>query len=181
MSTTAAQLIAQHPTNPVDDPDYHSSSSKAWTKKYPPIAKLNVHTRMQGGGLHADFESAFYEEFEDDSLRLSESANPPNYRQWRLNSEEDGINWFHTEISNIVLAAWARYPALRQTSHEKPLSETNHTQTVDVSYSVQYGTQRLPVAIGEFKRGLIQPRQWQAGALYTTQLSLSQELRGCVP
>jgi hypothetical protein len=115
-------------------------------------------------------------------LRLNEPVYPPNYRRWRLQSEEDGITWFHTEISNIVLAAWARYPELLQVSHEKPLSETvSESQVVDIAYSIRReGGQRVQVAIGEFKRGLIDRDSWQGGKLLKAQIGFSQELRGSV-
>jgi hypothetical protein len=64
------------------------------------------------------FEDGFLTLYEDDDLRIQEMAYPPKYRQWRLAYEEDGINWFHSGVSNIVLAAWARYPAILQASHE---------------------------------------------------------------
>ena len=179
MATTGTVLINQHPTNPVQETFYHSSSNKAWAQSFPPITKFNICTSVrEPQSVVANFTDAFLEEYDDDILRLTEPVNRPNYRQWRLNSEEDGINWFHTEVSNIVLSAWARYPPLLQVSHEKPLSEENHTQTVDVAYSVSNGQQRTHVAIGEFKRCLLIPRQWQNGSLTTTQRTLSQELRG---
>jgi hypothetical protein len=104
---------------------------------------------------------AFFNKYDDDIARLGEPAYPPNYRTWRLQSEEDGINWFHSEISNIVLAAWARYPNLLQVSHEKMLSETkSDPKVVDVAYSVEHECKRVHVAIGEFKRGLIAPDVW---------------------
>jgi hypothetical protein len=54
--------------------------------------------------------------YEDDDLRMQEIAYPPNYRKWRLAYEEDGINWLRSEVSNIVLAVWAGYPAVLQAS-----------------------------------------------------------------
>ena len=119
-------------------------------------------------------------EYHDDALRLNEPVHPPNYRRWRLQSEEDGLVWFHTEISNVVLAAWARYPELLQVSHEKPLSETvSESQVVDIAYSIRpEGGKRVQIAIGEFKRGLIDPASWQGGKLRKSQIAFSQELRG---
>jgi hypothetical protein len=103
---------------------------------------MNVRTRVESAHGHqavlADFDLAFLSEYQDDILRLNEPVYSPNYRRWCLQSEEDGLVWFHTEISNVVLAAWARYPDLLQVSREKPLSETvSENQVVDVAYSIR--------------------------------------------
>lgn len=179
MSSSVATLIGQHPSNPCQETHLASGSSKAWTKSYPPITNLIVHSKMQGDqATQADFR-AFHPEYEDDSLRLQERGNAPNERSYRLNTEEDRVTWFHTEVSNIVLAAFSRYPRVLQTSHDKPISESRDDHTVDVAYSVYSGKTRKHVAIGEFKRGLIVPGEWRRGKLDTTpQKSLSKELRG---
>ena len=77
-----------------------------------------------------------------------------------MDSEEDGIQWFHSEVSNIVLSAFARYPDILQASHEKALIENHTDQTVDTSYSVSHRKTRMHVAIGEIKRGLIRRDDW---------------------
>ncbi|KPM34020.1 hypothetical protein AK830_g12549 [Neonectria ditissima] len=179
MSSSVATLIEQHSTNPCHDTYLMSGSSKTWTKAYSPITNLITHSRVQGDqAVQADFRP-FHPEYEDDSLRLQERGNAPNERSYRLNSEEDGVSWFHTEVSNIVLAAFTKYPRLLQTSHDKPISESRDDHTVDVAYSVYTGRTRKHVAIGEFKRGLIAAKEWQQGILDTVpQKSLSQELRG---
>lgn len=133
MATSARILINQPPTNLVQETFLTSSSSKAWAKKFPPISNFNVHTSVQGTDkVVANFDGPFLPELEDDVLRMANVVYAPNYRQWRLNTEEDGINWFHSELSNVVLGAFAIHPALLQASHEKPLSEENHPETVDV-------------------------------------------------
>ncbi|RSL54195.1 hypothetical protein CEP51_014759, partial [Fusarium floridanum] len=179
MATTLASLIGQHPTNPIKDTYKQSDSSKPWAKSYPPISRLKVHTSVRGpDSVVANFD-AFLDEYDDESLRLSESGYPPNYRKWRLDTEADGIQWFHTEISNIVLGAFANYPNVLQASHEKALSDTRTDQTVDISYSVSQGKERMPLIIGEFKRGLLRRDQWQSGKIEAAQQSvLSRELRG---
>ncbi|KAK7394072.1 hypothetical protein QQX98_013144 [Neonectria punicea] len=181
MSSTVFNLLNQHPTNPVKVTGFQSTSNKPWTKSYPAITKLNVHTTVQGPGhVVASYDAAFLEPYDDDNARLQTGAYPPNYREWRLSSEEDGIQWFHTEVSNIVLAAFGEYPTVLQVSHEKPLSDTKFDQTVDVAYSVKHNGKRKHVTIGEFKRGLILPDQWQDGKLSGGQKSFSQELRALV-
>ena len=110
MSSTAATLFNKHSINPCKETFYHSASSKEWTKGYPPITYA---WRQASKCVQANFD-AFHDEYDDDGLRLNERAYPPNYREYRLNVEEDAIHWFQTEVSNIVLAAFARYPTLIQ-------------------------------------------------------------------
>ncbi|POR32477.1 hypothetical protein TPAR_07323 [Tolypocladium paradoxum] len=165
MSSSVATLIGQHPSNPCQDTHLISGSSKSWTKPFPYIANLIVHSRMQSDqATQADFR-AFHPEYDDDSLRLQEHGNAPNERSYRMNSEEDGVTWFHTEVSNVVLAAFKRYPHIVQASHDRPMSESRDDHTVDVAYSVYTGGARKHMAIGEFKRGPISAKQWQQGKL----------------
>lgn len=178
MAPLVGELLDRHPENPVNETLYTSGSNKSWTKKYSAIKRLKVHTYVNdAGAVEANYEDAFLSMYEDDELRMQELAYPPNYRQWRMAYEEDGINYFHTEISNIVLAAWTRHPTVLQASHEKPLTDNSVPETVDVAYSVTRGRDRVHVALGEFKRCLIAGEDWQAGKLTPTQQVLSRELR----
>jgi hypothetical protein len=114
MATTAA-LLSEHPTNYVYNTDYVTQSDKAWARDYCPNHNLLVHTSIDRDGLtHADFETPFLPRDHDDDLRLGASALPPNQRAWHLQSDADCELWFHSEISNIVLAAWNQYPAVTQ-------------------------------------------------------------------
>ncbi|KAH7151966.1 hypothetical protein B0J13DRAFT_547310 [Dactylonectria estremocensis] len=88
---------------------------------------------------------------------------PTNYRRYRLISEEDGIQWFHTETSNIALSAFTRRPELLQTPHKKPFTQHRCDFTADVCYSVSHGGRRK--------------RQWQNGRLTSPQKRLERELR----
>lgn len=179
MATSVISLLNQHPTNPIQDTYKQSASSKSWAKAYHPTSRLTVHTSVNESGSHvADFDYAFMPEYDDEELRLKEHGYPPNYRKWRLDSEADGIQWFHSEVSNITLSAFASFPSILQASHEKPLSETQTDQTVDISYSISNDNKRMPLVIGEFKRGLLRPAQWRSGKLGRQQSALSQELRG---
>lgn len=183
MATTAGTLIKQHPENPVKETFLTSSSNKSWAKTFPAISNLRVHTSVLGiDNVVANFDGPLLPELEDDHLRMTALVYPPNNRHWRLGTEEDGINYFHSEISNVVLGAFATHPALLQASHEKPLSDENHAETVDVGYSVHVSRagQRRHVVIGEFKRCLLVADQWQRGRLLGNQVAFSQELRGCV-
>ncbi len=186
MTTTVQELLHQHPTNPVHETDYHTSSSKDWTKAYPPITKMNVHTRVVNKGMdgrseqltvEAKFDGPFLPEYDDDQVRFGERAHLPNYRTWTLSSEKDGHFWFHTEISNIALAAWAKYPNLFDAAEEKPHTDQNGRETVDTSYTFKHKGRIMHVAIGEFKRGLLNFEQWQKGDLTGENLRFSQELR----
>ncbi|KAF5564823.1 hypothetical protein FPHYL_4522 [Fusarium phyllophilum] len=178
--STAGELIQQHPANVVANPGYKTTSDKAWAHDYNPIKTTTVHTIIGRDGItHANFEDAFMGMEEDDSLRFRQPAVRTNQRHWRLETEADCENWFNTEITNVVLSAWHDYPPLMQTSHTKPLSEENISENVDCTFSVKYGQKRYTVAIGEFKRNLIDPQQWQSGSITRSgQRSLSQELRG---
>ncbi|KAJ2893603.1 hypothetical protein MKZ38_008426 [Zalerion maritima] len=161
MSSPVRTFLEQHPTNPVGETGYTSSSHKNWARDFASINKLYVHSFLKDdGGVGAKFENAFLD------------------LEWRLAYEEDGINWFHTEVSNIVLAAWARYPAVIQTSHEKPLTKTQVSESVNIAYSVRRDNSRLHIAIGEFKRCLLVPHEWQQGTLRPPQQGFSRELRG---
>ncbi|KAH7124925.1 hypothetical protein B0J13DRAFT_565861, partial [Dactylonectria estremocensis] len=90
---------------------------------------------------------------------------------------EDGIQWFHTETSNLALSAFTRRPGLLQTSHKKPFTQHRCDFTADVCYSVSHGGRRKRVATGEFKRGLIRAEQWQNGRLTSPQKRQERELR----
>ncbi|KAH7123436.1 hypothetical protein B0J13DRAFT_566643 [Dactylonectria estremocensis] len=73
---------------------------------------------------------------------------PPNYRRYRLVSEEDGIQCHSLNIADF---------------------------TADVCYSVSHGGRGKRVAIGEFKRGLIRAEQWQNGRLTSPQKRRERE------
>jgi hypothetical protein len=161
---------------------YTTGSDKEWARRYKPISNLVPHTRIIDGITYAEFDQGFLPLYDDDLVRMNEPAVAPNTRRWRFEMEADCENWFNSEISNVVLAAWFNYPSVLQTSHNKPLTEENISENVDVTYSTRIGNQRVPLAIGEMERGLIDPRVWQAGDISSkgSQKRLSQELRGCV-
>ncbi|KAK4098395.1 hypothetical protein N658DRAFT_518025 [Parathielavia hyrcaniae] len=76
--------------------------------------------------------------------------------------------WFHTEVSNVVLAAWTQY------------GRANISEEVDAMYGVDYAKSTVVLAIGEMKRNLIRPDLWQSGnpSGLVSQQMLSRELRG---
>ncbi|KAF5692054.1 hypothetical protein FDENT_3074 [Fusarium denticulatum] len=164
MSTnTAQQLILQHSTNPVNNPGYETKTDKVWARAYKPIKKVTSHTMTGADGMtYANFEGAFLPLQADDELRFRQTAVPPNNRHWRLETEADCENWFHTEVVNVVLSAWHAYPAVTQTSHTKPVTEENIAENVDCVFSVRVGNTRRTVAIGEMKRNLLE-EDWQDG------------------
>lgn len=184
MATSAVDLLTQHPTNSITYiPNKGAQTNKSWALNYHPISNLIIHTTVSPGGVvEATYEPAFLPLKDDDSLRLSESALPPNKREWHIFSAADRQLWFHTEISNIVLAAWSRYPAVVQTSHPKPQGFNNPADEVPIAYSMQRGSIRAILAVGEIKRNVIDREVWKSGHLdaEVTQERLSQELRGYV-
>ncbi|OAA63632.1 hypothetical protein SPI_03795 [Niveomyces insectorum RCEF 264] len=115
MAFTVLDALNDHPTAPVEDTFMQSQSSKSWVKDFLPIKKLLVHTYLtpDGSSVLANFD-AFIPESDDDLLRFGEVAYPPNKRHYKLYSESDGIDWFHSEISNVVLPAFFRYPPITQ-------------------------------------------------------------------
>lgn len=177
---TVEDLIYSHPKNPVESTNYQSASDKAWANNYPPITKFTLHTSAPDVHVFDTINYTFGPFLSDDRLRVLRPGANPNFRQWLLNSEEDAINFFHTEVSNPVLAGFDEIPQIVQTSHEEPLSTPEDDQTVDVSYSMEVGNERLPVLIGKLQSCLIMPEQWERGSLAGSQESLSRELRGYV-
>ncbi|KAK3933729.1 hypothetical protein QBC46DRAFT_401384 [Diplogelasinospora grovesii] len=177
---TAEYHILQHPTNSVHNTRYTTGSDKEWARRYKPVTKLIPRTYVADGITYADFEEAFLPLYDDDVLRMNEPAVAPNSRGWRLEVEADCENWFNSEISNVVLAAWTRCPSVLQTSHNKPLTDENISENIDSTYSTKIGNRRVPLAIGEMKRNLITPQDWQTGDISSkgAQKKLSQELRG---
>ena len=183
MNTTGYHLY-QNPSNPVHNTLLVTGSDKAWAQRYHAIKNITVHTVIDENGLsHADFDQALLPPYGDEHLRMNEHANAPNFRRWRFEVEADCENWFNTEIVNVVLAAWARFPRVLQTSHTRPLSNHNTIpEKIDMTFTTKIGNRRRPIAIGEMKRNLIAPGAWQRGTLRgsASQKKLSQELRGYV-
>jgi hypothetical protein len=176
---SAQELILQHSLNTLDNPRFVSYTNKPWARAYPPIQNLLNHTTIgQDGTISAEFEPAFLPLCDDEEKRASEPAHPPNERYWRIETEADAEHWWHTEISDVVLAAWAKYPGLVQTCHTQPLGEVSISENVDCTYGLYIGGQRYPVAIGEMKRNLIQPNDWRTSSLRESQERLARELRG---
>jgi len=178
---TAEYHMGEHPTNPVKNTRYKTATGKTWADDVHPITnQLVVHTYAEADGrTNAIFEPYMEPMYEDDPHRGREYATAPNYRKWRFEYEADIENWFHTEVSNVVLSAWARYPSILQTSHNKPLSAEPISQNVDATYSARINGARVPVIIGEFKRNIIKTTVWQSGNVKGEgQKALSRELRG---
>ncbi|KAL2163218.1 hypothetical protein VTH06DRAFT_5274 [Thermothelomyces fergusii] len=176
---TARELILQNPENVIQNLNYTSYSNKDWAQHYPDATNFLVHTWTSSDGLvHADFDSAFLPLDDDDERRIGEPAHPPNQRFWQLEVEADVEHFWHTEISDVVLAAWARWPRIVQTCHTAPSSGEKISETVDATYALYIGDQKKPVVIGEMKRNLILPNEWMTGTLRETQQKLARELRG---
>jgi len=184
-NTTVADLLGQHLTNEVQTTGQATQSDKAWTRNYHPIRNLYVHTQVNhrdDGLVYANFERALLPWDADDTMRTAEPAIPANHRIWRLESEADCELWFHSEVSNIVLAAWSQFPVVTQSSHIKPPRDDQRiSEEVDAVYSIKTRTvSRAVLAIGEMKRNRVDPDRWQSGDISSLpgQVKLSQELRG---
>lgn len=183
---TAGLHIFEHPSNVVYNTDYHTTTNKEWTQEYPAITKMTTYTKVDNYGItYADFDKAFLPLADDEYLRLGEPASAPNTRKWRFETEGDVEHWFASEISNVVLAAWARFPSILQSSHVKPPSEHKAiSENIDFMYSVKIGGKRFQLAVGEAKRNTIGQDliHWQRAADFSKfpsgQVRLSQELRG---
>ncbi|KAM3498869.1 hypothetical protein MY11210_009650 [Beauveria gryllotalpidicola] len=179
MAATIEQLLHAHPTNYVDETGYESSTNKEWTRNYEPIRKVTVHTFEQNGAIAANF-NALVPEQADDQHRKSLRAYPPNPHSWRMDTEADARHWFYHEVSDIVMAAFASSPPLVQVAEAKAFSEQPVAQVVDESFTFRPPRRsRIPLVIGEFKRSLLNPIEWQRGKIISSsQSALSRELRG---
>ena len=182
------RMIREHSRAPTDQAGVKSQSNKPWLTDYPAIENLRVHTTVGPEGIvKAAFDNAFFPLDDDDTIRCSMTTiNPPNSREYRLYSEQDGKDWFVSEVSNIVLPAFYHHPRITQAA-EEPSFHGTIQEHVDLAYSLKHivrGPQTLytkkHVALGEFKRNNINPSQWQGGKLDTTgdQGKLERELRG---
>lgn len=181
---TAAVMLDQHPPNDIVHTESNSGqNNRSWIPNYHPISNLIVHTTISlDGVVNATYEAGFLPEGNDDRLRLNAIALPPNKREWHLLSVADRELWFHTEISNIVLAVWSQYPTVLQTSHSRPHEVSTPADEVATAYSIQRGSSRAFLVVGEIRKNVINRDVWQSGNLTTkaTQNRLSQELRGYV-
>lgn len=181
MASTVMDLIHMHSVNPVIETRMQTDSNKSWAKDFRPISRLLVHTVLEGtNAAIANFDGIFTPELADDARRSNERASPPSNRSYRLYSEADGVSWFDTEISNVVLAAFRGAPnVMLQHQHppKRSVAGSSGIKLVDTAYTLKHGSTSHNLAIGEFKRNLINPREWQGGQL-SRQKGLSQELRG---
>ncbi|KAK4102498.1 hypothetical protein N658DRAFT_339775 [Parathielavia hyrcaniae] len=181
MTTTVADVVHQAPANPVHNAGYLTQTDKQWARAYRPIQNLIVHTFVDNNGYtDARLTQGLHPWFLDDDVRMECPAVFPNPRTWRFETEADCELWFHTEISNVTLAAWREHREVTQSSHIKPPREVSISEEVDSTYTVKYLRNKTVLAIGEMKRNLIKPSRWQEGSLAgaANQLRLSQELRG---
>jgi len=181
MAATVQDLLSQHSTNYVKTTGYKTGTDKAWTRQYPPIERVTIHSCAvpeDRSSIVADFESPLLPAYDDDPVRWAQPAFPPNKRSWRLETEEDCSDWFKAEVSNVVLASWTDYPAILQVSHAKAFSDSSSSETIDVSYTFTHLNHKVPVVIGEWKRNLIRPQEWMESRLSNVQQKLAKELRG---
>ncbi len=181
MARTVGDLLGQYPQQP-EKLDYAPPANKTWMREYEPVAYLHIHTSVNEAGLTtANFDTAFLPQDEDDTLRLSQpGAYPyPTPRAWRFESPEDHELWFHSEISNVALAAFSHYPCVTQTSRTKP-PNNDLPEPADTVYSVSSRGINTFLAVGRMKSGIAVDRAlWRTGKIVnvTSQRKISQELR----
>lgn len=90
--------------------------------------------------------------YADDDARMQAPATSPNNRKRSPAIEADCELWFHTEISNVIMPAWAvGRPMMTQPSHIKPPHNSRTTQAVDLVYTMKYRGTSIVIAIGELK------------------------------
>lgn len=137
--TTAEHQILRHHANPVTETKCTTASDKEWARGYVPVSNIIVHSLVSADGLtHANFDGALMPLDADDVLRMKELSVPSNSRHWFLGKEADCENYFNTEVANVTLAAWRRYPTVIQASHCRPLSSRNIPETIDSVFSARY-------------------------------------------
>ena len=186
-TTTVGTLLNEHPNNPVHDTHFVSASNKTWVRDHPPVANINLHVYVdEQNAVHGTFDGPLEPLNTDDDVRLASAAYPPNPRAWRIASESDAANWFHHEISNVVLPAFQYYPDVLQAAEASPLTAERVDEVVDILYSTGRPRDKKPVLVVEMKRWLIDYNFWtktkgdKKKADAKPQERLSRELRGCV-
>ncbi|KAI8634079.1 hypothetical protein F5Y19DRAFT_198706 [Xylariaceae sp. FL1651] len=150
---------SMQPTRPGPNPGYKTGTNTPWAQAYKPITKVTPRSWLQDNTILAAVDGPFLGEYADDLQRNNEPAYPVNFREWRLEQEEDVVNWFNTEVVNMALTAWARYPRLLQYSQTKPLRNERISEVVDMVLSFTHKGVRVPVAIGECKRNILVPAE----------------------
>ncbi|KXX77351.1 hypothetical protein MMYC01_205567 [Madurella mycetomatis] len=143
MAAPISQLLQEQSTNVTHYTGLTTGTDKKWAKAFHPITKLLVHTSVgeDGQTVFANW-GALQSPLADDDLRMSQVGYRPNARRWRLDAEEDCGAWFHTEVSNITLAAW------------------NGSQLYALSHQ---RLKKVPLVIGEWERNILDFWTWQSG------------------
>jgi hypothetical protein len=180
--STVGLLLQQHPVSLVRETGYRTQSNKGWLKDHPPVLRFELHTGRARGAIQANLDGPLEPLMVDDGFRFDTPAHPPNPRAWRFSSETDVANWFHHEVSNVVLAAFQRYPALLQVAEAGPLTHIQINERVDVMYTVGHGGSKQCVLVVEMKRNLIDSAYWMKVTKRDMegQQKLGRELRGYV-
>lgn len=75
----------------------------------------------------------------------------------------NAANWFHHEISGIVLAGFAAFPNILQVA--EPPGPTGSDEVVDVAYKVRMANGMVPVVGGNLGKSLETDALWKEGGL----------------
>lgn len=176
--------IRSRSMNPVHDSAHNEETDKPWVQRFAPITGLLVRTRdVDDGWIAGDFNEAFLPEYEDERERNELPGSATRPREWRLETKANCEAYFRTEISGVVLAAWARVGVYEDRQHRPVLARNEAIQdTVDIAYTwmttVHHKTWIM--AIGAIKLREIDRPLWQSGDISASesQMRLSRELRG---
>lgn len=197
-------LLKQFPSDSVQSyVTASSTTTKEWAENYHGLSRNSLLVHSIGGlpagpSVHVDLTAGFLSlRKPDEELREQEPAYPPSKRHYEFYTKADIETWWHTEVSNVVLAAFHQYPKVVQVSQHTPRDE-DVAETVDVGYLVEVEertqdlisgfpkvfTHKYPLAIGQIKRNVIQLEKWLSGDLgdvedeRESQQNLAKELRG---
>ncbi|UNI15366.1 hypothetical protein JDV02_001903 [Purpureocillium takamizusanense] len=169
-------ILEEHPYNAVYNLENRSSTDKRWARDYAPIKAdpSRLHTIMDASGILVPDWSFFVPALSDDTIRRQEvSLRTNNMRRWVLDSEEDGAGYFLVEIVSPVLSKFVNFPGIIYRSF-------GSQNGVIVDCAFEWDGRRI--AIGEYKRNLIDARAWYTSDFdkLPSQNKLTRELRGYV-
>jgi hypothetical protein len=150
MASTVSEVLREHPRNIGTNAHSYSESSKQWARTYSAMKYLSAHPI---DGASDPFEGHFQPLDRDHSTRMAQPRNRPNNgRDYLLDKEMDGREWFNAEIINPVLSAFTTFPSVRQSS------ETGIEKVVDTVQSISQLSRPL-------RRGRRHTSVWQTGRL----------------
>ncbi|KND88037.1 hypothetical protein TOPH_07337 [Tolypocladium ophioglossoides CBS 100239] len=167
-------ILEEHPYNSVLNLNNRSATDKEWAERYNFIKadRSRLRTSLDASGALVPDWFPLIPMLSDDATRRQEVSLRTNTRYlYVLDSEEDGVGYFLTEIVSPVLAKFVHLPGI--TYH----SFGSHNGVI-VDCAFQWGGRRI--AIGEYKRNIINVDAWYNSTFdrIPGQNKLTRELRG---